>query len=99
MSDYDDAIFSIEVRRYDRAAEYMLKDVFGDKLQKMKPKQVRLLKQRLSKEIESQRNHLRQWQYSGRMSSEDRVELAREAYDRTYSALELDKYDDNILQL
>ena len=99
MADYGDAIFYIQVRRYDRAAEHMLREVLGDKLRSMKPNQLQLMKRRIARELEVQRNHLRQWQYSGRMNSADRTEMARQTYERTYTALDLGKYDDNVIEM
>ena len=99
MADYDNAIFAIEVRRYDRAAEYMLKELLGEKIHSIKPKQLTPMKRRIAKELESQRNNLRQGQYAGRLNSVDRTEMARDTYERTYTALELDKYDDSVIEL
>jgi hypothetical protein len=99
MAHYDDAILSIQVRRYGRAAEYMLKELFEEKIRSMKPKQLQLMKGRIAKELEAQRNNLRQTQYSGRMNSTDRTEMARETYERTYMALDLDKYDDSVIEI
>lgn len=99
MVHYDNAIFAIEVKRYDRAAEYMLKELLGERIHSIKPKQLNPMKGRIAKELESQQNNLRNTQYAGRLNRIDRTEMARETYERTYAALDLDKYDDNVIEL
>ena len=84
--DHFDTIFLIEFKRYEQAANFMLRDMFGEKIYYMGKREIKLKRKKIAKELERRYNLIRK-EYPHNIDIEHMRQIAREVYDQTFQAL------------
>ena len=84
--DHFDTIFLIEFERYEQAANFMLRDMFGEKIYDMGKREITLKRKKIAKELERRFNLVRK-KYPHVIGIEQMRQIAREVYDQAFQAL------------
>ena len=85
-----DIFFLIEAMRYERAANYMLPDMFCEDLYSIRPNEIRRRKENIAKELKKQHNLIRK-QYPNKITIEQMRDIARKVYQQTYQSFGLSR--------
>ena len=96
-----DLVFLIESMRYEQAAKYILREVFGEKLYDIGPRDITLKRKqiaKIAKELQKQHKLVRK-QYPDRITRNQMREIAVQTYDQTCQTLDLYKYIDSATQI